>query len=502
MSLNKAFLIILDGWGHGKVEKVDALKLANTPTMDSLYSDFPNAELITFGQEVGLPDGQMGNSEVGHLNIGAGRVVFQALARINNEIEENRFKSNPILVEALEYAQTKAKKVHILGLLSDGGVHSHINHITELANACNEKVLETYIHAFLDGRDTAPNNGIKYIQQLEKDLEGSSTQIGTILGRYFAMDRDNRWERIKVAYDLLVHNKAEYKGEASKFISLQYEDDITDEFMKAILVNDSKIEEGDVVLFANFRTDRPRELTQVLCQEDHLDHEMSKMNLHFVTMTNYNENYKGIKVMYEKDDIKNTIGEVLSNANCTQLRIAETEKYPHVTFFLNGGKESLFNGEERIVVPSPKVATYDLKPEMSAYEVKDKVIEAIKEKTPDFICLNFANTDMVGHTGSLEAAMKSAEAVDKCLSEIIPIAKSEEYNIVVIADHGNADIMSNPDGSVHTAHTTNMVPIIVIANQNSLEVENGKLADIAPTLLKLMNIPIPEEMTGKVLLKH
>lgn len=508
MDDKKAFLIILDGWGHGKIPEVSAIEQAKTPFMDSLYENYPHAELTTFGNDVGLPKGQMGNSEVGHLNLGAGRVVFQELARINNAVEDQSLQNNAELKKAINYAQSKGKQVHIMALLSDGGVHSHINHIIALSGILNQQVISHSIHTFLDGRDTSPHGGLHYLDNLQSSIKGTTGKIASIIGRYYAMDRDNRWERIKKAYDLLVNGKGTSisTDQIPERIQSYYDDGLTDEFMEAISISDcpnSTIENGDVVIFANFRTDRPRQLTKALSQEKIEEFGMTPLDLHYVTMTEYDESFKNIHVMFTKENIKNTLGQTLAKHHKKQLRIAETEKYPHVTFFFNGGAEQPSQDEDRIMVPSPKVATYDLQPEMSAAEIKTKVVKAIEENLPDFICLNFANTDMVGHTGDMDAAIKSAETVDACLAEIIPLAKAKKYNTIIIADHGNADIMVNPDGTAHTAHTTNMVPIIVISPDDSVkEVSSGKLADIAPTLLHLMQVDIPEDMTGNVLVKE
>ncbi len=501
----KAILVILDGWGLNDNPKVSALAKAKTPYYDSLIENYPNARLTTFGEDVGLPEGQMGNSEVGHLNIGAGRVVFQELARINNEIQSGDFFKNPILLNTFAKAKQEGKKVHIMGLLSDGGVHAHINHLKAVCDFTEKEGLkEVFIHAFLDGRDTSPNGGVKYLEDLLNYIRDKEASLASIVGRYYAMDRDTRWERTKVAYDLLVNRMAEtFTDKPLGAVQQQYEKDITDEFMPPILVDTGKepkvasIESGDVVLFINFRTDRPRQLTHVLTQEDIEDHHMKKLDLHYVTMTMYDESFKNLHVVYTKENLVNTLGEVLEQKKRTQVRIAETEKYPHVTFFFNGGKEEPFNGEERIMVPSPKVATYDLQPEMSAHEITEALLNHLEEKHPDFAVINYANTDMVGHTGDFSAAVKAAETVDQCISSLIEYAKSTGYHIIVIADHGNSDIMVNEDGSPHTAHTTNLVPIIYIREgREQARVNDGKLADIATTILSLLNEEIPDEMTG------
>lgn len=495
----KGAILILDGWGHGQIPEVSAIAQADTPYVDSLYKQYPNAELVTYGGQVGLPDGQMGNSEVGHLNIGAGRIVFQELARINNAINDHSLDDHPVILEGIAYAVKENKPIHLLGLLSDGGVHSHISHITALCHIirkhCSQPI---YIHAFLDGRDTDPHGGAGYLETLLKDVEGLDVTLSTIIGRYYAMDRDKRWERIKKAYDLLIHGKGNHTDDAIETVKSEYKNEHTDEFMPAIKVgNDGLIEADDVVFFSNFRTDRPRQLTTVLTQEDMPDFGMKTLPLYYITMTNYDSTYEGIKVVFEKDNLKQTIGEVMADQRLTQLRMAETEKYPHVTFFLNGGREEPFDGEARIVVPSPKVATYDLQPEMSALEVKDQLMNHVKKHHPDFICLNFANTDMVGHTGVMSAAIKAVETVDGCLKEIVPLLIEENYEIIIIADHGNSDIMINPDGSPHTAHTTNPVPVIYVSQEaDEYTISDGKLGDIAPTLLHAMGIAVPSEMTG------
>lgn len=498
---NKIMLLILDGWGLGKIPETDALKQANTPYMDGLMEKYSNATLTTFGEEVGLPEGQMGNSEVGHLNIGAGRIVYQELARINKAVADGSLAKNEILKKAIDTATANNVSFHLMGLLSDGGVHSHIDHFIAMVDILEDSaVKEVNIHAFTDGRDTSPNGGKEYVQKLLKAIDGKKADLASVVGRYFAMDRDNRWERIRKAYDLLVHGNGEYSNDIIKSMSDQYDDEVTDEFLSPIILKPTAtIKDGDVVLFMNFRTDRPRQLTTVLSQKSMPEHGIKKLNLNFFTMTSYDKSFEGVEVLFTKDNLKNTIGEVLEANGKTQTRIAETEKYPHVTFFFNGGREEPFEGEERLMIPSPKVATYDLKPEMSALEITDAIIANIKEKSPDFVCLNYANTDMVGHTGDWDAALKAAETVDECLSRLVPISLKEKYNIIIIADHGNSDIMVNEDGSVHTAHTTNPVPIILVSNDHSKKISEGKLGDVAPTLLHLANIPIPPEMDGEIL---
>jgi 2,3-bisphosphoglycerate-independent phosphoglycerate mutase len=500
-------LTILDGWGHGKDAEKSALAAANTPTMDNLYQKYPNAELMTHGEHVGLPPGQMGNSEVGHLNIGAGRVVYQELARINKAIEDQSILTNPELKRIFDKAVVENKKIHLLGLVSDGGVHAHINHLKSLCDIANDwGIKETFIHAFLDGRDTDPKSGVRFIKELQDHIDGKNVWLASMIGRFYAMDRDNRWERIKQTYDLLVNKTAKaLTKDPIEFLNKKYAEGITDEFMDPTLVYTvednpvQNISDGDIVLFINFRTDRPRELTTVLSQKDMPDYDMHKLNVDFNTMTAYDNNYKDIGVLYTKDNLQNTLGEVLSANNKTQVRIAETEKYPHVTFFFSGGREAEFSGESRILVNSPKVETYDLQPEMSALELTSKLKSELKKNKPDFVCLNFANTDMVGHTGVFSAAIKAAETVDGCLNDLLQTAIPMGYEMILIADHGNSDFMINIDGSPNTAHTTNPVPIILVGeniSKSNTTIENGVLADVAPTILKLLKIPQPPDMTG------
>ncbi|MDC0462711.1 2,3-bisphosphoglycerate-independent phosphoglycerate mutase [Flavobacteriaceae bacterium] len=502
----KVILMILDGWGKSPDPEVSAIDNANTQFIDSLYNKYSHALLRTDGLHVGLPEGQMGNSEVGHINLGAGRIVYQDLAKINLAVSENTLKEELVLKNALIYAKNNQKSVHLLGLVSDGGVHSHINHLYGLLDVIEELDIEsTYIHAFTDGRDVDPKSGSGFISKLESRLRASKTKLASITGRYYAMDRDNRWERIKLAYDAMVNNKGVMSTNATESIEYNYQQGITDEFLKPIIMVDkdklpiAKIKNGDVVLFFNFRTDRGRELTQVLSQDDHEDLNMHKLNLHFVTMTNYDDNFKNIMVIFNKDNLTNTLGEVLESHGKTQLRIAETEKYPHVTFFFSGGREAPFIGEKRILRNSPKVATYDLKPEMSAFSLKDALVEELKNETIDFVCLNFANGDMVGHTGIMDAAVKACEAVDSCVEAVITTALNHNYTTLLIADHGNCETMINSDGSPNTAHTTNPVPIILIDNELT-NIKNGVLADIAPTILKLVGIEKPEVMTQNSLI--
>ncbi len=507
MKAKRILLVILDGWGHGPDPERSAIAQANTPFVDRLYDDYPNAELVTYGEAVGLPEGQMGNSEVGHMNIGAGRVVYQELARINRAIREGELARNETLLNTLAYAKENDKAVHLLGLVSDGGVHSHLNHLLALCDIAGEQGLDkVFIHAFTDGRDTDPRSGEGFLRQLLDHIDDQPAQLASVVGRYYAMDRDQRWERTKLAYDLLVNGLGERSTDPLATIRERYAADETDEFLKPIVVSPdgenprATIAEGDVVLFFNFRTDRPRQLTRMLAIQDFPQVGTQKLDLHFVTMTRYDNTFEGIPILFEKKDLTHTLGELLSSAGKTQIRIAETEKYPHVTFFFNGGREVKFEGEDRILIPSPKVATYDLKPEMSAYEVTDAIVEAIEEKEPDFICLNYANTDMVGHTGIFAAAMKAAETVDTCLKRLIDTALKHEYEAIVIADHGNSDYMINDDGSPNTAHTKNPVPIFYIhQRKDQATVQDGKLGDIAPTLLSLLDMDIPAEMDGEIL---
>ena len=493
--------MILDGWGKSPDPKVSAVDKANTPFIDSLYTKYPNANLLTDGMNVGLPEGQMGNSEVGHMNLGAGRIVYQDLAKINLAIKDNTLKDEKVLKDAFAYAKENNKPVHFLGLLSDGGVHSHINHLNGLISAGSDFGLDKmYVHAFTDGRDVDPKSGKKFLTDLVSFCSGKHAQLATVIGRYFAMDRDKRWERVKKAYDVMVNAVGEKSTDIAKTIQTSYDNGKTDEFIEPIVMTDdggnpvSKIQEGDVIIFFNFRTDRGRELTQVLSQEDMHEQNMHKLNLYYVTMTNYDDSFKGVHVIYDKENIKETLGEVLSKAGKKQIRIAETEKYPHVTFFFNGGREIPFEGEKRLLCPSPKVATYDLQPEMSAYEIRDAIIPELKKGEVDFVCLNFANPDMVGHTGVMEAAIKACETVDKCAKDVITTAIENDYSVIVIADHGNCETMINPDGSPNTAHTTNPVPLILV-DKDIKHIKDGVLGDIAPTILKMMGIEKSTYMT-------
>ena len=501
----KVILMILDGWGNSPDPKVSAIDNADTNFIDSLYKKYPFSNLRTDGLHVGLPDGQMGNSEVGHMNLGAGRIVYQDLAKINISIEQNKFKKEKVIAETFEFAKKYNKKIHFLGLISDGGVHSHINHLKALIDIAKDYNIESYIHGFTDGRDVDPKSGTRYISDLNEYIKNSPVQIASVTGRYFAMDRDNRWERVKLAYDALVNAKGEKSSNLISSIENNYTNGCTDEFIKPIIKVDSnnqplsRVKNDDVVIFFNFRTDRGRELTNVLSQKDNLEFDMKKLNLHFVTMTNYDNTFSNIKVIFNKSNLNNTLGEILEKSNKNQLRISETEKYPHVTFFFSGGRENIFRGESRILKNSPKVATYDLKPEMSAYEITDSLVKEINLETHDFICLNFANGDMVGHTGSMKAAIKACEAVDKCVETVINSANKNNYTTILIADHGNCETMINPDGTPNTAHTTNPVPVILI-DKDLKNIKSGILGDIAPTILKLMGIKKPKEMTQESLI--
>jgi 2,3-bisphosphoglycerate-independent phosphoglycerate mutase len=504
MQQKKAILIIMDGWGLGKIKSSDAIQHANVPFVSSLYNKYANSTLVTCGEEVGLPDGQMGNSEVGHLNLGAGRIVYQDLQRINVAIRDKSFDSNEALLNSLTYVEKNNKTLHLIGLVSDGGVHSHLNHIKAITSLCAAKNFQNVlIHAFTDGRDTDPKSGYEFLKELQAHLDISTGKIATVTGRYYAMDRDKRWERVKIAYDCLVNGIGEKTENILASIESTYEKNVTDEFIMPLIntkVADTKIKDGDAVLCFNFRTDRCREITEVLTQNDMPEFGMHTLNLHYTTITNYDSTYKNVFVMYDKDNLDNTLGQVIAAAGKTQLRIAETEKYPHVSFFFSGGREQPFNKEERIMVSSPKVATYDLQPEMSAYEVADKTIESIEKNTPDFICLNFANADMVGHTGVWEAVIKAVETVDACVEKVVTKALEKDYAIFLLADHGNADYEINEDGTPNTAHTLNPVPFFVIDNNWKGTVKNGKLGDIAPTILKMMGLEIPVVMKGDVLI--
>ncbi|MBO9571812.1 MAG: 2,3-bisphosphoglycerate-independent phosphoglycerate mutase [Chitinophagaceae bacterium] len=497
----KAIFVIMDGWGLGKVKSSDAIQNANVPFVSSLYGKYPNTTLVTCGEAVGLPDGQMGNSEVGHLNLGAGRIVYQELQRINVAVRDGSFAKNAVLLDTIQ----KAKTLHLIGLVSDGGVHSHINHLKAILDICKQLgVNNVVVHAFTDGRDTDPKSGLHFITELQQHIQKTVGRIGSISGRYFAMDRDKRWERVKLAYDAMVNGIGEHATDPVKAVADAYEHNITDEFIKPTVITTSGeqpavIKDGDTVLCFNFRTDRCREITQVLSQTDMPEFGMKKLNISYTTMTEYDKTYKNVKVIFETDNLNNTLGEVLQQNHKKQIRIAETEKYPHVTFFFNGGRELPFENEERIMIPSPKVATYDLKPEMSAYELTDAIVPQIENESADFICLNYANADMVGHTGVFAAGIKAVETVDACVKRVVTAALEHGYTVFLTADHGNADYMINEDGTPNTAHTLNLVPLFVIDKEWRGELKPGKLGDIAPTILTMMGLPIPKEMTGVIL---
>jgi 2,3-bisphosphoglycerate-independent phosphoglycerate mutase len=505
----KVLLMILDGWGIATNKAVSAIDKAKTPFVNSLYTKYANSKLEASGLAVGLPAGQMGNSEVGHMNIGAGRVVYQDLVRVNKAIEEKELDTNPVLLEAFDYAKKNNKSVHYIGLVSDGGVHSHVEHLKGLITiASNNSVRNLFVHAFTDGRDTDPKGGLNYVQDVVQHMQKTTGKLASIVGRYYAMDRDKRWERVKLAYDVMVKGEGTKATDAAKAIQQSYENNVTDEFIKPVVMVDQQqqpvglIREGDVVLCFNFRTDRGREITEVLTQKDFPDQQMKKLPLYYVTLTNYDDTFQNVKIIFDKDNLEKTLGEVVAAAGKKQIRIAETEKYPHVTFFFSGGREEPFDGESRLLCPSPKVATYDLAPEMSANDIRDKIIPELDKKSADFICLNFANPDMVGHTGVFEAAVKACETVDQCADKVITAALKNGYAIIVIADHGNADIMINEDGSPNTAHTTNLVPCILVDDTYKGKLKNGKLGDLAPTILTLMGIAIPAQMTGNVLVEN
>jgi 2,3-bisphosphoglycerate-independent phosphoglycerate mutase len=505
MKENRVLLMILDGWGIGDGTKSDVISSAGTPNIEALKKIYPSSYLLTSGEDVGLPEGQMGNSEVGHLNIGAGRVVYQDLVKINKACRTGEIRSNKPLREAFEYARDKGAKVHFMGLLSDGGVHSLDTHLYALCDMTMEFGLkEVYIHGFGDGRDTDPRSGKGFMASLLKHLEHSNGRVASFIGRYYAMDRDKRWERIKEAYDMLVSGKGTRTTDILQAMQNSYDQGVTDEFMNPIVVTDAggepvaTISQGDVVVFINFRNDRARELTMVLTQQDMPEAGMKTIPLHYLTMTPYDDKFKGLKIIFPKDNVDRTLGEILGELGRKQLRIAETEKYAHVTFFFSGGREKEFPGEERVLIPSPKVATYDLQPEMSALKVRDAVIEELGKKKHDFICLNFANGDMVGHTGVYEAIVKAVRTVDGCAGDVVRAALANGYEVMIIADHGNADYALNPDGSANTAHSLNPVPLYLVSSRYK-SVRNGILADVAPTILTLMGLPVPPEMTGKSL---
>ena len=503
---NKVLLMILDGWGKGDQKHDDAICCAHPEYINGLMNRYPTAQLLTDGENVGLPEGQMGNSEVGHLNIGAGRVVYQDLVKINRACRDNSILNKPEIVDAFTYAKKNGVRVHFMGLVSNGGVHSSLDHLFKLCDISKEYGLkDTFVHCFMDGRDTDPHSGKGFIEQLQNHMKQSAGQIASVIGRYYAMDRDKRWERIKEAYDLLVHGVGTKTQNAVEAVQNSYDAGVTDEFIKPIVCVDAQgepvgtIRENDLVIFFNFRNDRAKELTIVLTQEDKPDFGMKTLPLYYCCMTPYDAKFKGLHILFDKENVANTIGEYISSQGLHQLRIAETEKYAHVTFFLNGGREETFKGEERILIPSPKVATYDLKPEMSAYEVKDALVAELNKKKFDFICLNFANGDMVGHTGVYDAIIKAVKAVDACVHDVVEAAKANGYEVVMIADHGNADHAENADGTPNTAHSLNPVPIVVVSDRVK-SVRNGVLADVAPTVLKLMGLPQPVEMTGSALI--
>lgn len=507
MSQKRVILVIMDGWGLGKVASADAIQHANVPFTKSLYTKYPNTTLVTCGEAVGLPDGQMGNSEVGHLNLGAGRVVYQELQRINVAVRDGSFAKNETLLASIKYARTNNKPLHLLGLVSDGGVHSHINHLKAIVDVCKaEGLQQVFIHAFTDGRDCDPKSGLGFITELQAHLNTSVGKIATVSGRYYAMDRDKRWERVKLAYDALVKGTGAKATDAIQAVENSYAADITDEFIKPTVIVDENqqplaaIADGDVALCFNFRTDRCREITQVLTQMDLPEFDMKHLSLHYTTMTEYDKTYKNVHVVFENDNLNNTLGEILQQNGLKQIRIAETEKYPHVSFFFSGGREVPFEGEKRLMVQSPKVATYDLQPEMSAFEVTDAIVPEIRNKTADFICLNFANADMVGHTGVWSAAIKAVETVDKCVERVVTAALESDYAVFLTADHGNSDYLINEDGSPNTAHTLNPVPFFIIDKTWRGAIKPGKLGDIAPTILTMMKLSIPKEMTGEILI--
>lgn len=507
---HKALLAILDGWGLGKDPKISAIDQAKTPFMDSFYQKFPHTTLEASGMAVGLPAGQMGNSEVGHMNLGAGRVVYQNLVKLNMAVENKTLGKEPTILSAFQYAQENNAAVHFIGLCSDGGVHSHINHLKGLLSAAKDFGLRdnVFVHAFTDGRDCDPHSGKGFITDLQSFMNQNVGKLATIVGRYYAMDRDKRWERVKLAYDVMVNATGAPAQDAVEAIQKSYDEGISDEFLKPIVCIDehqnpiAKIKDGDVVFCFNFRTDRGREITEVLSQQDFPDFGMHKLSLHYITMTNYDSEFKGVQVVFDEEVLTHTLGEILEANGKRQIRTAETEKYPHVTFFFSGGREEPFNGEKRILCPSPKdVATYDLKPEMSAYDITKNILPEIEQESADFICLNFANTDMVGHTGVFSAAVKAAETVDECIGKVATTAYEHGYTVFILADHGNSDVMLNPDGTPNTQHSTNLVPLIVMDKDKTWTLRPGKLGDVAPSILTAMGITIPKEMTGEVIIE-
>lgn len=509
MENKRVILVIMDGWGLGKIKSADAIQHANVPFVSSLYSKYPNTTLVACGEAVGLPEGQMGNSEVGHLNIGAGRVVYQELQRINVSIREGEFYQNTMLRETLREAKQNNKPLHIMGLVSNGGVHSHINHLKAIISLCkSESLKEVYIHAFTDGRDTDPKSGLHFITELQEHLNSNVGKIASVTGRYYAMDRDKRWERVKLAYDCLVKGAGQTAASGVEAIEHSYAIAETDEFIKPTVIVDAAqkpvatIKDGDVLLCFNYRTDRCREISEVLTQQDFPAYEMKKLNLWYTTLTEYDKSYRNVHIIFSTDNLNNTLGEVLAANNKKQIRIAETEKYPHVTFFFSGGREVPFAGESRILIPSPKVATYDLQPTMSAVELTDAIVPEIENKSADFICLNYANADMVGHTGFFQAVVKAVETVESCVERVVTAALKNDYAVFIIADHGNADYMVNEDGSPNTQHSLNLVPFFIIDNEFKGVIKPGKLGDLAPTILTMMHIPVPKEMTGNILINQ
>ena len=503
MISRKVILLIMDGWGLGKVKSSDAIQHAKTPFVSSLYSKYPNTTLVACGEDVGLPEGQMGNSEVGHLNLGAGRIVYQELQRINVAIKSGEFLTNEPLIGAIQFAKQNNKPLHLLGLVSDGGVHSHIEHLKAITSICAAEGLQNVlVHAFTDGRDTDPKSGAGFMANLQQHLQNTTGKIASITGRYYAMDRDKRWERIKLAYDALVNGVGLHTSDPVEAVKVSYTAGVTDEFIKPIInstLESTKINDGDVAICFNFRTDRCREITQVLTQTDMPEFGMKTLSLKYITMTQYDHSFKNIDVVFENDDLKNTLGEILQQNNKRQIRIAETEKYPHVTFFFSGGREIPFEGERRIMIPSPKVATYDLQPEMSAFGVTDAIVPEIEKSSADFICLNYANADMVGHTGVWNAVIKAVETVDACVEKVVTAALKSGYTVFLTADHGNADYEINEDGTPNTAHSLNLVPLFIIDNDWKGNIKPGKLGDIAPTILTMMDLPVPAEMRGNIL---
>lgn len=508
MAIYKAMLIIMDGWGIGQVASADAILQANTPFVDSLYRDYPHAQLVTWGEDVGLPEGQMGNSEVGHLNLGAGRIVYQELQRINVAIRSGAFAANSVLQAAIQQAQASGRPLHLMGLVSDGGVHAHIEHLMAIVSECHRAGLQkVYIHAFTDGRDTDPKSGLAFLKMLQAHLDKTCGQIATVTGRYYAMDRDKRWDRVRLAYDAMVHGKGTATVDPLAAVEALYNTGTTDEFIPPLITVDAwgrpraTLSNGDAVICFNFRTDRCREITEALTQHEIAEAGMSPLSLYYTTMTEYDKTYQGVQAMFRNENLEMTLGEAISQAGLLQIRIAETEKYPHVTFFFNGGRELPFEGEKRIMIPSPKVATYDLQPEMSALAVTHAILPEIRSESAAFICCNFANADMVGHTGVFSAAVRAVETVDRCIGEVIPVALRHGYTVFLTADHGNADFMVNADGSPNTAHTLNPVPLFILDPAHKPSLRNGKLSDIAPTILHVLDLPIPPQMTGEILVE-